>query len=155
MAIDKLVDSTALDAGLTSIADAIRTKGGTSAPLSFPDGMAAAVAAIPSGIQGIERKTFYPPQTGGFTITHSLGVEPALVLCRALSNIGLSGYDNVNAVYYRSTTKGRITVATLFSVSGNYNLSWLDEISNSGVKFHQFTSNFWKSDHEYEIFFLA
>lgn len=49
MAYDKVVDSAVLDAGLTSIADAIRTKGGTSSTMSFPDGMASAIAAIPTG----------------------------------------------------------------------------------------------------------
>lgn len=49
MALDKLVDSTALDNGLTTVADAIRTKGGTTAQLAFPQGMADAIAAIPSG----------------------------------------------------------------------------------------------------------
>lgn len=34
---------------LTTVADAIREKGGTTAPLSFPDGMAKAVRNIPSG----------------------------------------------------------------------------------------------------------
>lgn len=34
---------------LTTVADAIREKGGTSEPLSFPDGMAAAVRDIQSG----------------------------------------------------------------------------------------------------------
>lgn len=34
---------------LTAVADAIREKGGTTAPLSFPAGMAAAVRDIPSG----------------------------------------------------------------------------------------------------------
>lgn len=34
---------------LTTVADAIREKGGTSEPLSFPDGMAAAVRDIHSG----------------------------------------------------------------------------------------------------------
>ena len=34
---------------LTAVADAIREKGGTTAPLSFPAGMAAAVRGIPSG----------------------------------------------------------------------------------------------------------
>lgn len=38
MSVDKLVDSTALDAGLTSIANAIRRKSGGSKQLSFPDG---------------------------------------------------------------------------------------------------------------------
>lgn len=37
------------DTSLTAIADAIREKGGTTAPLSFPDGMAEAVRNIQSG----------------------------------------------------------------------------------------------------------
>lgn len=36
-------------ASLTTVADAIREKGGTTAPLSFPAGMAEAVRSIPSG----------------------------------------------------------------------------------------------------------
>lgn len=34
---------------ITAVADAIREKGGTTAPLSFPEGMAAAVRNIQSG----------------------------------------------------------------------------------------------------------
>ena len=49
MALDKLVDSTQLDADLTSVTNAIRTKGGTSASLAFPAGFVSAIAAIPSG----------------------------------------------------------------------------------------------------------
>lgn len=49
MAIDALVDSTQLDADLTSVANAIRTKGGTSASLAFPADFVSAIAAIPSG----------------------------------------------------------------------------------------------------------
>lgn len=49
MSVDKLVDSTQLDADLTSVANAIRTKGGTSAQLSFPADFVSAIAAIPSG----------------------------------------------------------------------------------------------------------
>ena len=49
MAIDKAVDSAALEAGLRQIADAIRAKGGTSAQLAFPAAMAEAIAAIESG----------------------------------------------------------------------------------------------------------
>ncbi len=36
-------------ASLTAVADAIREKGGTTAPLSFPDGMAGAIRSIQSG----------------------------------------------------------------------------------------------------------
>jgi hypothetical protein len=45
----KLVNATSLDNGLTSIADAIRIKGGTSADLAFPAGFVSAVEAIPTG----------------------------------------------------------------------------------------------------------
>lgn len=48
MAVDKLVDSTQLDSDLTSVANAIRTKGGTSAQLSFPAGFVQAIGDIPN-----------------------------------------------------------------------------------------------------------
>ena len=49
MSVDKLVDSAQLDADLTSVANAIRTKGGTSASLAFPAEFVSAIAAIPTG----------------------------------------------------------------------------------------------------------
>ena len=49
MAVDKLVDSNQLNADLTSVANAIRTKGGTSDPLAFPNGFVSAVNSIPTG----------------------------------------------------------------------------------------------------------
>lgn len=49
MAVDKLVDSTQLNADLTSVANAIRTKGGTSAALAFPAGFVDAIDAIETG----------------------------------------------------------------------------------------------------------
>ena len=49
MAVDKLVDSSQLDADLTSVANAIRTKGGTSASLAFPAGFVDAIDAIETG----------------------------------------------------------------------------------------------------------
>lgn len=49
MSVDKLVDSTQLDADLTSIANAIRTKGGTSAQLAFPAGFVSAIGNISGG----------------------------------------------------------------------------------------------------------
>ena len=48
MSVDKLVDSTQLDSDLTSVANAIRTKGGTSAPLAFPADFITAIMAIPT-----------------------------------------------------------------------------------------------------------
>lgn len=49
MAYDKAVDSAQLDADLTAVADAIRTKGGTDAQLAFPSGFVSAVQAIETG----------------------------------------------------------------------------------------------------------
>lgn len=49
MAFDKIIDSAALDANLTQIANAIRSKGGTSAALAFPAGFESAIAAIKTG----------------------------------------------------------------------------------------------------------
>ena len=58
MSVDKLVDSTQLDADLTSVANAIRTKGGTSASLAFPAGFVQAIGDIPSGGGGLSVATF-------------------------------------------------------------------------------------------------
>lgn len=49
MAYDKAVDSAQLDADLATVADAIRTKGGTDAQLVFPSGFVSAVQAIETG----------------------------------------------------------------------------------------------------------
>ena len=49
MAVNKLVDSTQLDADLTSVANAIRAKSGGSSQLAFPAGFVSAIGDIPSG----------------------------------------------------------------------------------------------------------
>lgn len=49
MAYDKIVDSVQLDANLTSIANAIRGKNGTSEQISFPDGFVTAINALETG----------------------------------------------------------------------------------------------------------
>ena len=49
MAVDKLVDSTQLESDLTSVANAIRTKGGTSDDLEFPSGFVTAIGNISGG----------------------------------------------------------------------------------------------------------
>ena len=49
MAFDKVVDSAVLDAGMKSVADAIRAKAGTTDLLAWPDGFKAAVEGIQTG----------------------------------------------------------------------------------------------------------
>ena len=49
MALDKVVDSAALDAGMTSVANAIRAKTGDADLLAWPDGFVAAISGIETG----------------------------------------------------------------------------------------------------------
>lgn len=67
MAVDKLVDSTQLDADLTNVANAIRTKGGTSAQMAFPAGFVSAVNAIPTGVTPTGTKQISITQNGTTT----------------------------------------------------------------------------------------
>lgn len=67
MAVDKLVDSSQLDADLTSVANAIRTKGGTSASLAFPADFVSAVQAIPTGTTPTGTKQISITQNGTIT----------------------------------------------------------------------------------------
>lgn len=53
MALDKVVDSAVLDAGMLSVADAIRAKTGDADPLAWPDGFAAAISGIETGGGGV------------------------------------------------------------------------------------------------------
>ena len=86
MSVDKLVDSTQLDADLTSVANAIRTKGGTSASLAFPAEFVSAIAAIPSGGSGLKYATgtfTIPSDDNGnptIWVNHSLGETPGFVM---------------------------------------------------------------------------
>lgn len=59
MAVDKLVDSSQLDSDLTSVANAIRTKGGTSAQLSFPSGFVSAIGNMSGGVSSVFRLEDY------------------------------------------------------------------------------------------------
>lgn len=52
MALDKVVDSAVLDAGMLSVADAIRAKTGDAKPLVWPDGFSAAISGIKTGDGG-------------------------------------------------------------------------------------------------------
>lgn len=78
MAVDKLVDSAQLDADLTSVANAIRTKGSTSADLAFPAGFVSAINAIPTGGGGdyeIAVGTVTPASSSS-SVTVSVGFDP-------------------------------------------------------------------------------
>ena len=97
MAVDKLVDSAQLDADLSSVANAIRTKGGTSAQLAFPAGFVSAIQNIPSGGGGIDINDF------------ASGAEPDGDITL---NVNLRAY-----AFFRAAHLGKVTMV------GNHYLS--------------------------------
>lgn len=64
------------DTSLTTVADAIREKGGTTAPLSFPAGMAEAVRNIKSGSADLSAVDVY---IADFTVPADLTVTAGVV----------------------------------------------------------------------------
>lgn len=79
MAVDKAIDSTEFDSKLTTVADAIRTAGGTTDPMSFPSGMVEAISVLKSGSEaggGFVSGTITPASSAIQTITHNLGKQP-------------------------------------------------------------------------------
>lgn len=75
------------DTELTSIADAIRTKGGTSADLSFPTGFVSAIEAISGGGLEYEEGTYSTASdVQGYSVTvsfqNSHSTRPAIIFIR-------------------------------------------------------------------------
>lgn len=83
MAFDKLVDSAQLDSDLTSVANAIRAKSGTSGQLAFPAGFVSEINAISGGGGGTGKYTgTFTLVNDGFMpeITHNLGTDKIAVM---------------------------------------------------------------------------
>lgn len=115
MALDKLVDSSQLDADLASVAAAIRTKGGTSGQLAFPAGFISAVQAIPTGITPTGTKQISIAANGTttedvtnyanaeITVNVPSGPSPALV-SKSITENGTYNAASDNADGYSSVT---------------------------------------------------
>lgn len=97
MALDKVVDSAVLDAGMTSVANAIRAKTGNAATLAWPDGFETAIAGITGGggaglaydmgefVLDADAKYLDPP-----SLPHNLGEIPEFILVWTDDFAGLS-----------------------------------------------------------------
>jgi len=119
MAVDKLVDSSQLDSDLTSVANAIRTKGGTSASLAFPSAFISAINDIQTG-GGIPTLgnyhvcmgQFTPSQTGSFTINANVGETINTAL------FGVIWLDDPSVISSYSSTS--IVLMSASPIAGNY-----------------------------------
>ena len=110
MAYDKVIDSAKLDTDLTTVADAIRAKGGTTDPLSFPTGFADAISAIQAGGGGAESVLYALIDRSITEITSnatSIG-EYAFYSCNSLTTVNFPVATSIrrNAFYncYSLTT---------------------------------------------------
>lgn len=110
MSVDKLVDSTLLDYDLTSVANAIRTKGGTSAPLFFPDDFITAIMAISSGV-----KIKYTGSVVNFNTASSVSLETLDVqITPVQSGSGNPSSSNIRPISGWSEAKVNRTGKNLF-----------------------------------------
>lgn len=108
MAVDKLVDSSQLNSDLTSVANAIRTKGGTSASLAFPSGFVSAIGDIPTGGGGnIVTGTFTPTSAEkgtakSITVPYSGAGYPVALLIYPTVGAYKSGTSIYTSAQYRA-----------------------------------------------------
>ena len=77
MATYKVVDAEQLNADMSSVADSIRTKGGTTDALAWPDGYKTAIDSIPSGggTPSLQSKSVTYTSNGTNTITPDAGYD--------------------------------------------------------------------------------
>ena len=117
MAYDKVIDSSALDANLASIAEAIRTKGGTTDQLVFPDGFISAIEAIQAGGGGgggLDYGTITTTISSGIKIEHGLGAVPQALIFIALSPENVANTYNEAPLYFLLPKKGEASSRLFF-----------------------------------------
>ena len=117
-----MADYKVTDTELTSIANAIRTKGGTSNQLVFPTGFVSAVQAIPTG-------------GGGGSVSDVVNIL----------NIGLSGFSLVP--YYTSSTNPTGYVLSYSSQDAGAVPAWalfnttIEPVTNGGIGYARWTAS--------------
>lgn len=139
MAYDKVVDSAQLNAGLTTIANAIREKAGVSDNFTFPSGFAAAIAAIEAGgggggLIGNYGEVIPASATDEITIEHGLGVIPKAAVI--FPDATYSRTNNQVLLAYRYNNDGgcfcRLSSSSSYGGNGTAGSITNDSFSNWG-----------------------
>ena len=123
MALDKAVDSAQLNADLTAVADAIRTKGGTSAQLAFPDGFVSAVQAI----EDAPDLQIVVTTSAGATVTATKGSKTASGTADASGNCTLI-VDEVGTWTVTAATASTTKTADVVVGTANVDLVMIDPV---------------------------
>lgn len=126
MAYDKVVDSASLDSKLTQVADAIRTKGNTSADLQFPSDFISAIQAIQTGT---ELQIIVSVTSGATVIATkgSLSVSGTAVNGTCTLTVPEAGTWNVTATLNGQTSD---TKSVTFTDSYALSLSFVSAVLN-------------------------
>ena len=115
MANYKFVDADQLDEDLASVADRIRSKGGTTSTLAFPDGFNTAIDAISTGVT-VQVKTGTVTGVSGTAKTVNLGFKPdAVFFTGTIPQFGNAACHAGVAFHEKNVT----SMETLFSGSSN------------------------------------
>ena len=117
MAYDKVVDSASLDSKLTQVADAIRTKGNTSADLQFPSGFISAIQAIQTGTE----LKLIVSVTSGATVTATKGSK--VVSGTAVNGTCTLTVPEAGTWSVKATLGGLTSDAKSISITGIYDVT--------------------------------
>ena len=97
-------------ADLTSVADAIRTKGGTSAQLVFPSGFVSAIEDIQSGSTVQIATGSYTTNSSG-SATVSCGFKPDVIIAKATGAYGTT-YGGIAFTEFNITSGGGFLIGS-------------------------------------------
>lgn len=114
----KMVDTDQLEADLTTVADKIRTKGGTSGKMTFPAGFAEAVESISTGVEVLKASGTFTLQNGQRTL--SCGFAPDVVVIH--KNESVSGFYCTCAVDFAADTRSETMMTSLTAAGESYPL---------------------------------
>lgn len=117
MAYDKVVDSASLDSKLTQVADAIRTKGNTSADLQFPSGFISAIQAIQTGTE----LQIIVSVTSGATVTATKGSK--VVSGTSVNGVCTLTVPEAGTWSVKATHNGQTSDTKSVTFTDNYALS--------------------------------
>ena len=135
----------ASDTDLTAVADAIRTKGGTSADLTFPSGFVSAIQAIPTGGGSWKAATgsFTPTQIYNTNVDVKITDDTTIGFTPTMFILALKDRTDVSGVQYAMLASVFFTVATSGTSGNQYRASFRYSNTSNGLNINVYKANAW------------